>query len=233
MTLAFADYRRWDALALADAIARGAVSRVEVLEAALSRWAAVNARVNAISWSSQTLVDRAIAHARAADDAAARRRRASASAASSLRTHPLHGHPTGHPDTPAGDDHPLPALDGLPYLIKDLHAPVAGMPLRHGSRLFIDNAPDFDSETVARLRRAGLVLLGRTASPEFGMNVTTEPALSGATRNPWSLGHSAGGPQPPAAGPPRLWPLASCPRRMPPTAAARSASLRPAAAWWD
>jgi len=82
---------------------------------------------------------------------------------------------------------------GVPYLIKDLHAPVAGMPLTHGSRLFAGDTHPFDSETVARLRRAGFVILGRTASPEFGMNVSTEPALTGTTRNPWSLAHSAGG----------------------------------------
>ncbi|MEO8857210.1 MAG: amidase [Burkholderiaceae bacterium] len=82
---------------------------------------------------------------------------------------------------------------GVPYFIKDLHAPVAGMPLTHGSRLFVGNVPDFDSETVTRLRRAGFVILGRTASPEFGMSASTEPALTGPTRNPWNLARSAGG----------------------------------------
>ncbi|MES2910799.1 MAG: amidase [Pseudomonadota bacterium] len=82
---------------------------------------------------------------------------------------------------------------GVPYLIKDLHAPVAGMPLTHGSRLFEGNVHDFDSETVVRLRRAGFVILGRTASPEFGMSASTEPALTGPTRNPWNLAHIAGG----------------------------------------
>lgn len=82
---------------------------------------------------------------------------------------------------------------GVPYFIKDLHAPVAGIPLRHGSRLFESNVHDFDSETVARLRRAGFLILGRTASPEFGMGASTEAALTGPTRNPWSLEHTAGG----------------------------------------
>ncbi|WP_342129177.1 amidase [Hydrogenophaga sp. OTU3427] len=84
-------------------------------------------------------------------------------------------------------------LAGVPYFIKDLHAPVAGMPLTHGSRLFADDVHGFDSETVARLRRAGLLILGRTASPEFGMSASTEPALTGPTRNPWNLDHTAGG----------------------------------------
>ena len=81
---------------------------------------------------------------------------------------------------------------GVPYFIKDLHAPVAGMPLTHGSRLFAGHVNDFDSETVARLRRAGFVILGRTASPEFGMGASTEPVLYGPTRNPWNLAHIAG-----------------------------------------
>lgn len=88
---------------------------------------------------------------------------------------------------------PAAPFAGLPYFIKDLHAPVAGMPLRHGSRSFEGNVAGFDSETVARLRRAGFAILGRTASPEFGMSVSTEPTLTGPTRNPWNLAHSAGG----------------------------------------
>jgi amidase len=82
---------------------------------------------------------------------------------------------------------------GVPYFIKDLHAPVAGMPLTHGSRLFAGNVHDFDSETVTRLRRAGFVILGRTASSEFGMNAAIEPSHGKPTRNPWSLDHTAGG----------------------------------------
>ena len=82
---------------------------------------------------------------------------------------------------------------GVPYFIKDLHAPVAGLPLTHASRLYLGNVLNFDSETVARLRRAGFVIAGRTNAPEFGMNVSTEPALWGPTRNPWHRDHSAGG----------------------------------------
>lgn len=94
-------------------------------------------------------------------------------------------------EAPAGD--PAAPFAGVPYFIKDLHAPVAGLPLAHGSRLFAGQVQDFDSETVARLRRAGFVILGRTTSPEFGMGPSTESAQWGATRNPWSLEHTAGG----------------------------------------
>jgi amidase len=85
------------------------------------------------------------------------------------------------------------AFTGVPYLIKDLHAPVAGLPLTHGSRLWQGSVSDFDSETVARLRRAGFVIGGRTNAPELGMNVSTEPELYGAARNPWALDYSTGG----------------------------------------
>jgi amidase len=82
---------------------------------------------------------------------------------------------------------------GVPYLIKDLHAPVVGLPLTHASRLYAGNSASFDSTTVARLRAAGFVIAGRSNSPEFGMSATTEPALHGPTRNPWSPEHSPGG----------------------------------------
>ena len=82
---------------------------------------------------------------------------------------------------------------GVPYFIKDLHAPVAGLPLTHACRLYLGNVSNFDSETVARLRRAGFVIAGRTNAPELGMMPTTEPTLYGATRNPWNVAHSPGG----------------------------------------
>jgi amidase len=82
---------------------------------------------------------------------------------------------------------------GVPYLIKDLHAPVKGVPLTNGSRLFQGMVFDFDSSLVARLRKAGFVFLGRTNSPEFGLSASTEPRAYGPTRNPWNREHSAGG----------------------------------------
>src|SRR5215510_5316151 len=84
-------------------------------------------------------------------------------------------------------------LRGVPWLLKDLHAGWAGVRLSNGSRFFADNVSDYDAEIVARYRRAGLVLFGRTASPELGLTCTTESLLYGATRNPWRLSHSAGG----------------------------------------
>ncbi|MGI6853863.1 amidase [Mesorhizobium sp. 1B3] len=86
-----------------------------------------------------------------------------------------------------------PAFLGVPYLVKDLHAPVRGLPLTNGSRMFVDPPAPFDSTLIARLRAAGFVMLGRTNSPEFGLSASTEPHRYGATRNPWNTKHIAGG----------------------------------------
>jgi amidase len=86
-----------------------------------------------------------------------------------------------------------PTFLGVPYLVKDLHAPVRGMPLTNGSRMFVDPPAPFDSTLIARIRAAGFVLLGRTNSPEFGLSASTEPHRYGATRNPWNLERIAGG----------------------------------------
>jgi Asp-tRNA(Asn)/Glu-tRNA(Gln) amidotransferase A subunit family amidase len=82
---------------------------------------------------------------------------------------------------------------GVPFLLKDLYAAYAGVRLTHGSQLFSDFVPDHDSELVARYKRAGLVIFGRSASPEFGITTSTESVLFGATRNPWNLERMAGG----------------------------------------
>jgi Asp-tRNA(Asn)/Glu-tRNA(Gln) amidotransferase A subunit family amidase len=83
---------------------------------------------------------------------------------------------------------------GVPFAIKDLGCDVAGFATRNGSRLFADAAPaDRDAELTARFRRAGLLLVGKTATPEFGLNTSTEPLSNGATRNPWDLTRIAGG----------------------------------------
>ena len=54
-------------------------------------------------------------------------------------------------------------------------------------------SPDHDSELAARYRAAGLVIFGRTTSPEFGLTTTTESAIFGQTKNPWSPEHTSGG----------------------------------------
>jgi amidase len=82
---------------------------------------------------------------------------------------------------------------GVPFLLKDLVASYAGVRMAWGSAFLRDFIPDHDSELVARLKRAGFVILGKTNTPELGILPTTEPMLFGATRNPWDLGRSTGG----------------------------------------
>lgn len=82
---------------------------------------------------------------------------------------------------------------GVPFLLKDLLAAYAGVRLTSGSSFLRDFIPPHDSELVRRLKAAGLVILGKTNAPEFGILPTTEPQLFGATRNPWDLNRSPGG----------------------------------------
>src|SRR6267143_2489514 len=83
---------------------------------------------------------------------------------------------------------------GVPYLMKDLTASIAGVPMTRSSRFFADApAPTADSEHVARLKRAGLVIYGRTNTCELGLSLTCEPQLHGPTRNPWDPTRISGG----------------------------------------
>ncbi len=82
---------------------------------------------------------------------------------------------------------------GVPFLLKDLHALLAGTFTGNGSRFFADNRADHDTELVARYKRGGMVIFGKTNSPELGLNVSTEPVACGPTRNPWNLEYMAGG----------------------------------------
>jgi amidase len=82
---------------------------------------------------------------------------------------------------------------GVPYLLKDLVVEIEGTPFPEGSEFLRDNVSTYTSELVHRLRRAGLVILGRTNSPEFGMVPACEPRLNGPTRNPWDVRRSTSG----------------------------------------
>lgn len=84
-------------------------------------------------------------------------------------------------------------LAGVPFLLKDLNTFWAGAPATNGSYAFREFYPQRDSELVARYRRGGLVIIGKTNTPELGLNISTEPALFGPTRNPHDPSRSAGG----------------------------------------
>lgn len=84
-------------------------------------------------------------------------------------------------------------FEGVPFLLKDLHLAWPGVPLTNGSKLFADFVPEVESELVARYRRAGLVVFGKTHSPEYGLTTSSESQIFGQTKNPWNLERTAGG----------------------------------------
>jgi amidase len=90
---------------------------------------------------------------------------------------------------------PLPEgpFTGVPFVLKDLIAEQAGALHREGSAFLEGYVSRHDQELVVRHRRAGLIVVGKTNVPEFGILPTTEPRLFGPTRNPWDLERSPGG----------------------------------------
>ncbi len=146
------DYDRYDALGLADLVARGEVKPEELLDEAIRRTEAVDPKINAV-------VIRLFERAR--DTIAA-----------------------GLPEGP---------FRGVPFLVKDLFVAIEGVRTTNGSKLFEDYVTPHSNELMKRYERAGLVVFGKTHSPEFGLTTSTESAVFGATRNPWNLDHTSGG----------------------------------------
>lgn len=83
-------------------------------------------------------------------------------------------------------------LHGVPYSLKDL-VPTAGIRTTFGSRVFSDHVPAVDAEVYARLEKAGMVMLGKTNTPEFGYLAIGENDLFPVTRNPWDPSRTPGG----------------------------------------
>ncbi len=157
-----------DATATAELIRRRELSAAEAVRAARTRIEQLDPGLNAV-------VRTRFAAAEAEAEAIDRR----------LRERPVAGSATAV-EAP---------FAGVPFLLKDLGAFVAGEPVAFGSALLRDNPVSWPttSYTSAAFARAGLVTLGRTATPEFGTTITTEPTAFGPTRNPWMTGRSAGG----------------------------------------
>jgi amidase len=86
----------------------------------------------------------------------------------------------------------LPRLTGVPIPIKDLNM-VAGVRLTFGSTILADNVATEDDYVVEHLRSAGIVITGKTATPEFGLPCYTETKVGPPARTPWDLTRSAGG----------------------------------------
>jgi amidase len=95
--------------------------------------------------------------------------------------------------------HDLPPFHGVPISIKDLNE-TAGVRTTHGNGAFADRVPDEDEEVVARIKRAGFIMLGKTNTPEFGTTCFTDPPAYYPARNPWDPQRTTGGSSGGAAG---------------------------------
>jgi len=159
-----------DATEVAALIAGGQIGALEALEHALARAQRLDPQLNALC---NPAVDSARRDAREIDDELVAARRSRDALERVRRERPFLGVPT---------------------LLKDLSTAAIGIPSTMGSRLFGAIEWQVDCELVRRYRRAGFVLFGRTTSPEMGISPSTEAiAYGGPTRNPWHIGHSAGG----------------------------------------
>ena len=87
---------------------------------------------------------------------------------------------------------PLSPLDGVPTTIKDT-TNVKGWPTRYGSHATDETPAAEDAAVTARLRAAGMAIVGKSATPEFGWKALTDSPIQGTTRSPWNLAHSPGG----------------------------------------
>jgi amidase len=166
--VAIAEYGQLDGLGLAAAVQRGDVTAAELLEEAIARAERVNPRLGAIVGTTH-------------DQA---RRQAVTS-------------PAGNPSSPSASSTPsAPSarpFAGVPFLLKDLYAEMAGVPATGSSRYLADYRPKHDATIVTRFRRAGLIIFGKTNTPELGLVPATEPKLYGPARNPWNPQLSCGG----------------------------------------
>ncbi|MFM0626244.1 amidase [Paraburkholderia xenovorans] len=160
------DYLAHDATGLAELIRKREASARELLDIAISRTEAVNPAINAI-----VLKDYDAARQRASRDDASRANGANNADGISAQA----------------------ALAGVPYLIKDLGAPVAGLRMAMGSRHYRHFIPTEDAPVVALAKAAGLNIFAKTSTSELGQMPYTEPELFGACRNPWNLDHTPGG----------------------------------------
>ncbi|HEY5289333.1 MAG TPA: amidase [Caulobacteraceae bacterium] len=91
------------------------------------------------------------------------------------------------------DGPPAGPLGGVPFLLKDLSAQLAGTSTSAGSRIMGGAPAASDSALVTNFKKAGLVIAGKTNTPEFGLEPVTEPERFGPTRNPWNLERTPGG----------------------------------------
>jgi amidase len=148
----FEEYRKHDAVGLADLVKTKQVQPSELLEIAIQRTEAINPKINAVVTKLYDVAKDQISKL----DASA-------------------------------------PLAGVPFLIKDLDAHLAGTRMTGGSRILKDYVSKETSETVKRAIKSGLIIFGKTNTPEFGVTPFTEGKLLGTAHNPWNLEHTTGG----------------------------------------
>jgi amidase len=146
------EYDKYDALGLAELIAKKEITPAELLDAVRQRVEAINPKINAFS---HLFFDKAAEQIQA-----------------ELSQGPFHG---------------------VPFALKDLSQYLKGTITSGGGRVWKDQVADYDSTLVTRYKKAGLVIFGKTTSPELGLTTTTESVLFGQTRNPWNLERTSGG----------------------------------------
>lgn len=89
--------------------------------------------------------------------------------------------------------HPRGPFGGVPFLLKDIRASYAGVPTSDGTALLRHVRAEHNSEIVKRHKKAGLICIGKTNTPELGLTATTEPHAFGPTHNPWDTQRTPGG----------------------------------------
>ncbi|HEY9430797.1 MAG TPA: amidase [Blastocatellia bacterium] len=146
------EYDKYDALGLAELIAKKQITPAELLDAVRHRVEAINPKINAFN---HLFFDNAEEQIK-----------------SGLGQGPFHG---------------------VPFALKDLGQYLKGTVTSAGGRVWKDQVADYDSTLVTRYKLGGLVIFGKTTSPELGLTTTTESVLYGQTRNPWNLERTSGG----------------------------------------
>tara|TARA_Y100000589_G_scaffold91302_1_gene85922 strand:+ start:2979 stop:4481 length:1503 start_codon:yes stop_codon:yes gene_type:complete len=82
---------------------------------------------------------------------------------------------------------------GIPMLLKDMDSSLANYPMMQGSNYLKDTVMPYDNYLTKSFRQSGALICGKSATPEYGLAITTEPLAFGATRNPWDTNKSTGG----------------------------------------